>query len=258
MFALNNVDLLTIFLITSAIIMAAAEMGRRLGVRVGAGSGDNVSTLEGAILGLLALMIGFTFAMALARFDGRREAVLNEANAIGTTALRARLLPAPYNTEALKIIRDYVQIRLDMTRHSPSPAQIDAATDRSNALQEQLWQQAKTLAAKDNAMVPTGLYIQALNDMIDNQEKRLTQSRNRVPGIVLLALYAVATVASAFTGYTSGIEARRTRLPIYVTGMLISAVILLILDLDRPSTGFIKVSQQPIIDTAKSIAGYTD
>ena len=89
MFSLNNVELLPIFLISSAIILGAAELGRRLGVRSGR-SGDNVSTLEGAILGLLALMIGFTFAMALARFDSRRDALLNEANAIGTTALRAR------------------------------------------------------------------------------------------------------------------------------------------------------------------------
>lgn len=203
-------------------------------------------------------MIGFTFAMALARFDSRRDALLNEADAIGTTALRARLLPAPYNAQALNVLRDYVQIRLDITQRTPSPVELSAAIDRSNALQEELWQQVKEVAVKDNAVVPTGLYIQALNEIIDNQEKRLTASRNRVPGIVLLALYGVATVAIAFTGYTSGLETRRTWLPIYVTGLLISAVILLILDLDRPMTGFITVSQQPMIDTAKSVAGYAD
>jgi hypothetical protein len=83
------------------------------------GSG-NVSTLEGAVLGLLALMIGFTFSMALSRFEVRRNAVLNEANAIGTTALRARLLPDPYRAETIKLLREYVKLRLDITQRPGS------------------------------------------------------------------------------------------------------------------------------------------
>ncbi len=256
--SLNDINLLSIFLVSSIVILTAAEIGRRLGLRGGRRGGDNISTLEGAILGLLALMIGFTFAMALSRFEGRRDALLNEANSIGTAALRARLLPAPYNAEALNLLRDYVKIRLDISGRVLSPGELDAGIVRSNALQEELWQQAKAVAAKDNGMVPTGIFIQSLNEMFDNQEKRLTETRNRVPTIVLLALYGVAIIASAFTGYTSGQEARRTRLPVYVTGVVISAVILLIQDLDRPTTGVITVSQQPMIDTANSIAGYTD
>ena len=137
-------------------------------------------------------------------------------------------------------------------------AELDGAIARSNALHEALWQQAQAAAAKDTGMVPTGLFIQTLNEMIDNQEKRMTAARNRVPNIVLIALYGVATVASAFTGYASGLEARRSRLPVYIMGMLVSAVILLIQDLDRPNTGFITVSQQPMIDAAASIAAYPD
>jgi hypothetical protein len=91
---LENYGLLTIFAVALIAIFGAGEIGRLLGARaVGRGGGD-VSTLEGATLGLLALMIGFTFAMALSRFEARRDAVVSEANAIGTTALRARLLPA--------------------------------------------------------------------------------------------------------------------------------------------------------------------
>src|SRR4051812_6241077 len=79
-------------------------------------------------------MIGFTFAIALSRFEARREAVLNEANAIGTTALRARLLPAPHNAEALNVLREYVQLRLDITRRVPSSTELNATTARSNGL----------------------------------------------------------------------------------------------------------------------------
>ena len=117
---LNEYQLLPIFAVSLVAILAASEIGRRVGVRIGRRGGENVPTLESAILGLLALMIGFTFAMALSRFEARRDAVLNEANAIGATALRARLLPAPHSGEVLKLLRDYVQIRLDITNRMPS------------------------------------------------------------------------------------------------------------------------------------------
>ena len=76
----------------------------------GHGASGNISALEQSLLGFLALMVGFTFLMALTRFETRREAVLNEANAIGTTALRARLLPEPHRAESLKLLREYAQI----------------------------------------------------------------------------------------------------------------------------------------------------
>jgi hypothetical protein len=256
---LENYQLLTIFVISSVAILGASEIGRLVGARaVGRGGGD-VSTLEGAVLGLLALMIGFTFAIALSRFEARRDAVLNEANAIGTTALRARLLPAPYGAEALKSLREYVQIRLDITQRVVSAADLNAATGRSNEIQEALWRNAMALATKDNGMVPTGLFIQSLNEMIDNHGKRLAALLSRVPNIVFIALYGVAIVAFALAGYANGLlEKRRVRLPVYVMGILVSAVILLIQDLDRPTEGFIRVSQQPMLDVAASIAAYSD
>jgi hypothetical protein len=172
--------------------------------------------------------------------------------------LRARLLPAPHNTECLKLLREYVEIRLGMTRRIPSPREFDAAIARSSAIQEALWQQAKAVAAKDTAVVPTGLFIQTLNEMIDNQEKRLNAAFNRVPNIVLIALYGVAAVASAFAGYAAGLEAQHSRVSIYTMGILVSAMILLIQDLDRPNAGFVVVSQQPMLNVAASIASFSD
>jgi hypothetical protein len=254
----NEHDLLVIFLVSVTVILLAGEVGRWLGRRAAKRGEDSVSTLEGAILGLLALMIGFTFAMALSRFEARRDAVLIEANAIGTTALRARLLPAPHNAEALKLLREYVQLRLDITRRPPSPAEFGAMVARSNAIQEALWRQAKAVAAQDNAMVPTGLFIQSLNEMIDDQEKRLTAVRNRLPVVILFALYGVAAVAIGFAGYTSGLQARHSRLPVWLVGILVAAMVILIQDLDRPGAGFIRVSQEPMIGVAAGMAAFAD
>jgi hypothetical protein len=257
MFDLYNYSLPTIFLIGLGAILVAIELGHWLGVRAGGESAGNLSTLEGAVIGLLALILGFTFAMSLSRFETRRDAILTEANAIGTTALRARLLPEAHRKEVLALLRDYVNVRLDITQRPGTQADLTAAIEKSNALQEKLWQRAMAMAATDNAMVPTGLFIQTLNETIDDQAKRLAALRNRVPNIVLLALFGIAIVASGFAGYASGLDARRSRVPVYVMGLLAFAVITLILDLDRPGAGFIEVSQQPMIDAAASIAAFS-
>ena len=203
-------------------------------------------------------MIGFTFAMAQARFELRREAVLSEANTIGTTALRARLLPPPHNREILALLRDYVRVRLDITQRMPTPSELNAAIVKSSALHEALWQQARVVATKDPAMIPTGLFIQALNEMIDFQAKRLAAARNRIPNIVLLALYATAALAIGYASYGRALEGPNWRPAVYVAGLITAGVILLIQDLDRPGVGFINVSQQPIADLAEALASYID
>lgn len=255
---LSNYSLPLIFIASLLAIFVATEIGRQLGLLAARRKRENISTIEAAILGLLALLIAFTFSMALSLFEVRRDALLNEANAIGTTALRARLLPAPYNAESLKLLREYIQIQLDIVRSAPSSPDVTAAITRSNTIQEALWQKVKAVAAKDNAMVPTGLFIQSLNEMIDDQEKRLSAFGNRVPNIILIALYGIAIFAGAFSGYASGLEVQRARLPIYAMAVLVAAMILLIQDLDRPGAGFIKVNQQPMLDTAASISGFSD
>src|SRR5262245_13458996 len=149
MLELYDYSLLSIFLVGLAVVLIASETGWQLGVRAEGRSANNISTLESAMLGLLALIIGFTFAMALARFETRREAVVNEANAIGTTALRARLLPQPHRAETLKLLREYVQMRVEYIRGGLSLAQRPDVIARSNEIQETLWQHAKEVTTKD-------------------------------------------------------------------------------------------------------------
>jgi hypothetical protein len=258
MIELADYPLPAIFVASVVLIVAAGEFGHRLGERAADHGGENVATLKAAILGLLALMIGFTFAMAQTRFETRRDAVLSEANTIGTTALRARLLPPPHNTETLALLRDYVRAQLDVMQRMPLPSEVNAAVARSNALHEVLWQQASVVASKDQAMVPTGLFIQALNEMIDAHARRLAAVRGRVPNIVMLGLYATAALAIGYASYGRALEGRHWRPAVYVAGLLTAGVILLIQDLDRPGAGFISVSRQPMVDLAAALASYTD
>jgi len=257
MIDLYDLPLLVIFLVGLALIWGISELGWQIGRR-SAGESTNIGTLESATIGLLALIIGFTFAMALTRFEARRDAVVQEANAIGTTALRARLLPEPHRAETLTLLRDYVQVRLDALQRGHSLAQASATVERSNAIQESLWQQAMAISQKDKEVVPTGLFIQSLNQMIDSQGVRLAALRNQIPTIVLLVLYVLAAAAGGFVGYASAIDARLTRLPVYLMGLLISLMLYLIIDLDRPNSGFITNNHQAMLDAAASIAAYKD
>jgi hypothetical protein len=258
MLELTNYPLWLIFIVTTITIAIAAEAGRQYGLRNAARGGGGLGALEGAVLGLLTLMISFTFAMALSRFDGRREAVVTEANAIGTAGLRARLLPAPINTESVALLKEYLQLRVEGARANWSDRELQAALARSGDLQEKLWQLTKQAAARDTGMVPTGIYVNALNDMFDSHEKRLAMFRDHVPNIVLLALYGFALVGIALAGYSDGLDKRMIRLPIHMMGILVGLAILLIQDLDRSTTGFLRIDMRPLSDTADTFANFKD
>jgi hypothetical protein len=207
-----------------------------------------LTTLESAGLGLLALLIGFTFAMALTRFDARLRGVLDEANAISTTELRARLLPEPQATEARKLLGDYTRVRIDLIRGPGDSASLDQAVRRSTELQAELWNCAVAAAGADPRSVSTGLFVNSLNEMIDLQEVRLAAGRNRVPPAVLLFLDGVAIVAIGLSSYVGGLAGRWGRIPHAIIAVMIGTVIAMVSDIDRSRSGLITVSQQTLLN----------
>lgn len=245
-----------IYAVSLVLLIGAAELGLRIGRRVRA-RGDAVppalGTIESASLGLLALMIGFTFSMALTRYDGRRGAVLDEANAIGTALLRSQLLPEAEAHASAGLLTQYAKVRLTLgTAPYGSPARTDAIR-QSLALQNDLWREAVAASATDAHSTPIGLYVQALNDMIDMHEKRLTALRNHVPEIVVLLLYLIALTATGFTGYGAGLAGDGERGSKLLMAVLIATVLILVIDLDRPYRGLVTVSQQPMIDLIQGL-----
>ncbi|MBR0695960.1 hypothetical protein [Bradyrhizobium lablabi] len=199
---------------------------------------------------MVALMVGFSFLMALTRFEARREATVALANAIGTTALRAQLLPEPTRTEALKLLREYAQMRTAALTTTEKARVVFYA--RTAEIHEKLWQQVKTLSTKDN-IVPSLLYIQSLNEMIDNQAKRLGELRNQIPEEIMIALFAICAAACGFSGYANRLDPLRSRLPSLITATLIAFVIFVIVDLDSPRGGFLREDVRPMIDLVASM-----
>lgn len=205
-----------------------------------------VGAMVAAILGLLAFLLAFTFGLAANRFDTRREAVLDEANAIGTTYLRARLLPEPQRTEILRLLREYVDVRVTGIQELRIPETVA----RSAELHEALWQQALEASRNpDSIAVMTSLFFQSLNDLIDLHGKRVQYGlRNRIPGSIWVVLFALALISMLAVGYQSGLSGTRRSPAMSGLVLAFAGVMFLIADLDRGSEGFLTVSQQALID----------
>jgi hypothetical protein len=241
-----------VYLLTIIWIGCGEELGvafaRRRSGRPVSDADRFLSTLAAPSIGLLALMIGFTFSMALARFDTRRAAVLSEANAIGTAALRGQMLPAPYSSAVGPLFKQYAELRVarpGVTLGSPALAE---SIRQSLDIQEKLWRVGMDASAANPQVVPSGLFVQALNTMIDVHEERLTAARNQVPSVVLVTLEGIAFVSFGFAGYGLQLAKVRSRAGMWIMAVMIGSVIVLIFDLDRPQSGFIAVDQQPLLD----------
>ena len=211
-----------------------------------------VGTIVGAMLGLLAFILAFTFGMAASRFDARKQLLLDEVNAIGTVFLRADFLPDSQRTETQMLLRKYVDIRAEVVRH---PEKLPQALVDSEALQDQLWSQVTALSKQTNDSILLGLYIQSLNEIIDLHSKRVTVAlQYRIPGSIWLALYFVTILAMAAVGYHFGISGAGSLWISLVLALAFSAVILLIADLDRATGGLLKVSQKPMFELQQKLS----
>ena len=254
---LNSLSLTTLFIVLTIAIIVAAELGRIIGARVSDRVADkDASNLATAALGLLALLIAFTYAMASARYDLRRAVVLEEANAIGSTANFALMLPADRQAPALDLLRQYTELRLELG--VPADEQKFAAdVKRSNAVLAALWQGAVADTAAAPQSLPVYRYVQSLNETNNIAEKRLTALRNHIPVIVLVMLAGTAIIAMAFTGYSAGVSAAHRRIATAIMSLLLAFLIVTTQDLARPDRGAIKISTQPLIDALAAIPSPT-
>lgn len=248
-------DQWTLFVLVTALLLVLAEVGYRLGRGLHAARDEprrsQIGVVQGAVLGMMGLLLGFTFSMAVTRYDTRRDLVLKEANAVGTTWLRASLLSEEHRGPVRNLLREYVDVRLRTQAEARDPQRLAEGLRRSAAIQSSLWQHAE--AAVTRAPIPiTGLFVTTLNEMIDADAERIAAGRNQIPGGVWLLLVVVAGFACYTGAYAAGAHGVRTAFTSALVPLLIAVVILLIFDLTHERQGVIGVSQQPLIDLQRS------
>lgn len=246
---LDAVPIGGVFLLFAIISLLAYEAGFRVGrwwqERTPEETEGPTGVLVGSLLALMAFLLAISMGMADARFDARRGLVLAEANAIGTTYLRAGYLPEPASSRSRELMREYVPLRIV----SDDRSEVGAKIVRSTEIQAELWSIAEDLARSTPDSDVLSLYIDSLNETIDLHESRVIAGiYARVPATVLALLVIGAALTLGMVGYSAGLTRRRSLLTAVVLIIVLGAVITLIVDLDRPRDGLLTVSQQPLVD----------
>ncbi|MEO8812368.1 MAG: hypothetical protein ABI376_05590 [Caulobacteraceae bacterium] len=243
--------ILVVAIILIASLLVAAAGGARLGVRVMTRSkpdADGAGRLLAGATGLLALLIGFTFAMSAERFETRRALVVAEANALSTTYLRDGLLPAPFAGRLQDLVSRYGEARLAFfgaRRHSERLLKV---ARRTGELQDEVWAQtAEALKAPQAGPFATSVLV-TTNEMFDLAATRYAAQVAPVPAAILWLLALTAVGTAVLLGYTLMLGGNRHRLANAALLVIVGAAITLIVDLDTPTIGAIVVPQQPMVD----------
>lgn len=209
--------------------------------------------LQAALLGVVGLILAFGLSLAVSRHEDRRAAVVADANAIGTTYLRAQLLQEPARSRSLELLRRYADLALRLSDEVPNSPAMRRTAAEQNVVQRRLWRLAGQ--AVDTAPLATAprLYLDSLNTMIDQQTVRIAALNNRVPGAVLTLEVIGAAVALGLLGLFLSMLGRGL-LPMIVAAGLVTMLLLVTFDLDRPTRGLITVPSTPLEALRASMA----
>lgn len=245
-----------VLLVVMGLLLLCAEVGYRLGAKFRHRNEDaaegHSGSVQGAVLGLLGLLLGFSFAMAVGRYDARRSLVVDEANSISTTWLRADFLPTAQREAVRGLLKKYALQRLEQFAKVDDDASMAAARREAAIIHSALWKEASQAAVAQ----PTPLsvsFIASLNETIDLESSRVAALRNHVPGAVWLLLMVVAGCGAWASGYGGGTGGLRSSFSQIVFPVLIAVVITLTADIDRPQKGIIGISQQPLRELLESM-----
>ena len=250
---LDHIPLVLVVILCIGITLVFYEVGYRIGRwreqrATGEVSGPT-GMIVGSILALMAFLLAIATGMAADRFDARRSLVLEEANSIGTTVLRAGYLPQPYSTQLTALLREYVPLRIVKSQKG-----LEAKIERSVEIQNEMWTISEKLAREHGDLPVVAIFIESLNETIDLHESRITAGLySRVPPTVIWFLLAGVVFSVGMVGYNAGLTGRRSTISAVVLAVALSAVLGLVVDLDRPSGGLIRTNQQPLVDLRNSL-----
>jgi uncharacterized membrane protein YraQ (UPF0718 family) len=230
-------------------VLVSLEVGYRLSRRAGAPA--VAEALSASVVGLSTLLLAFTYSLSQARFDERRLLVVKEANAIGTLYLRAGFLPAQGRDDLRGLLRQYLAVHIESAEASGDAERLEQVFQENGRLQERLWE---VLQSQVDTMNPSVLLLTAtaLNAVIDVSAERVAEWQTRIPAVVLVLLIAAILINGLLVGYRPA-TSRRSPLHWGMYTVLMVMVMGTLLDMNRPTTGFIRTSVQPLVDLQDSL-----
>lgn len=239
-----------------AVMLLAMWLGYRTGLRRQNDETEQTrsqtTAVQGSLLGLLALLLGFTFSLALSRHDARSQSVVAEANSIGTAWLRLDFLAGAAKTEAKVGLLKYTRLRVEAGDVSADQYRQRALyTAQAEETFAEIWKIAAANARDPGGPAAVAL-TNALNDMIDALASRNAALDRHVPEIVLIMLFVTFVLSGAMLGYSSGVNGSKPATPVYLMLTLIVLLVFLIVDLDRPRRGIIEVDRSAMSDLLAS------
>lgn len=241
------------------VLMAAAGASVGAGVALGGWlrhrhphRQEGVGIIQGALFGLVGLLLAFGLSMSVGRYEDRRSAMVHETNAIGTVVLRAELLDEPHRSASLSLLPDYVEAVVRFSGVTPGTSQFEAANADIDVLFEQMWRVATQAMADDPVGNPPRLFIEALGVASDAHGVRVAGLGNQVPDEVAVLMLLASCAALAALGMHLSVVGRGLMSSVIAAAVVV-AVLVVSFDLDRPYRGWITVPDAPLVQLRDSL-----
>jgi hypothetical protein len=236
-------------------VLIAAEIGFRLGLWLQRRDPEAKSpvsgTVVGGMLGLMAFLLAFSIGIVINQHNGRKAMIVTEANAVGTAYLRAGFLDDPDRTSTRDLLREYVEVRLAA---AADPARlIEATTARSEEIHAELWSIVEDNVRQGRESDIMSLFVSSINDVIDVHSLRLAAIDLRLPRLLGIVTYAATLLSFLLVGVANSADKKRDFLAILLFALAYVAVLILLVDLDRPQQGLIRVSQTALSDLLRQM-----
>jgi hypothetical protein len=258
MVILDNFPLWAVYVGTVALVLVAAEIGFRIGLwlqRRDPDSGKTALTgvVVGGMLGLMAFLLAFSIGIVIGQHNGRKAMVVTEANAIGTAYLRAGFLDEPDLTSTRDLLREYVEVRLDAAANAGDVTLVESSITRSEEIHGQLWSIVEDNVRQGQESDTMALFVESINEVIDVHSLRLAAVELRLPRLLGVVLYAATVLSFLLVGVASSSDAKRDPFAILLFALAFVAVLMIVIDLDRPQQGLLTVSQQALSDLLRQM-----
>jgi hypothetical protein len=258
-FWMDHIPLWGVFLLTVISVFLAICIGTIFGLRISRRPDHEkeapLGTITGASLALVGFILAFSFGITAQIFQTRRQLLLDEVNAIGTTYLRAGMLVEPYGSDIRNLLREYVDARVGLIKENlqQNPQKLQETIAYCETLQDKMWSHAVAITQADRSSPIDALFIDSLNSMIDLQTSRITTASYRLPKIIWYAIYFITIISMFMVGYQTGLSGKSNLKVGILLSLTFSTVLFLMVDLDRSTEGYFRVSHKPMIELQKKL-----